>query len=281
MKKITFVALLFISAFLKIQGQGYNNLKYIILPTETQTTDTGGICSSVEQQDFIDNLTTVSDVSALEEATINIEKEVTSSDNSDKYIFIRVTTKSSSGKFTPGPNAETAEEDHYINRISSSNDSNGTIENLSLHAISNSDITEGMCAAAELNAKLMYFVVKVPGGFGSLIEQSATFELTKKNQTKLTLNINIKVVSPLTANLNNDNSIEFSCSPNPAKEVLNVNSAKTIDSVRLLDMTGKVVSNKNVNSKAATLDTSNLVSGIYILKTSIEGKVITKKIVKN
>ncbi|WP_299115400.1 T9SS type A sorting domain-containing protein [uncultured Winogradskyella sp.] len=73
--------------------------------------------------------------------------------------------------------------------------------------------------------------------------------------------------------------IDFSLYPNPAKDVLNIQTNNvTINSVSIYDMLGKeVLSVKEVNN---SIDISNLKSGIYLIKIATNEASVTKKIVK-
>jgi hypothetical protein len=158
-----------------------------------------------------------------------------------------------------------------------------TIDNidqgLSISKSSVGDVTIGDICASNLGTKYLNFIIDINSGFSTVGTKSAVIILkTSKNDLTLTVNIN---TTAATASIATSNKEVILFSPNPAKEVLNVSSDKTIEQVSLLDMTGKVVSYKNINSKGTTIDTSRLVSGVYILKAMIDGKVTTKKIVKN
>ena len=98
------------------------------------------------------------------------------------------------------------------------------------------------------------------------------------NQDSITLKVTGEDV---TLSLSSDAELNFSAGPNPVNNELKISAANTIGNVQILDMTGKEVSNTTIAAKSGSVNTSNLNSGVYILKTSVEGKVITKKIVKN
>lgn len=69
--------------------------------------------------------------------------------------------------------------------------------------------------------------------------------------------------------------------PNPVQHVLNISSATSqIESVHLFDLQGRKVVDKKVDAQQTTLGTSNLQSGVYVLRVIIEGKTGVFKIVK-
>lgn len=74
--------------------------------------------------------------------------------------------------------------------------------------------------------------------------------------------------------------IKLSVYPNPANNMLNLESAQNIESVTLFNLLGQKLLSKDVNNTSAELNISNLQVGTYILQTTIEGQVNTQKIIK-
>lgn len=68
--------------------------------------------------------------------------------------------------------------------------------------------------------------------------------------------------------------------PNPAKNSLTLNAQDSIENVSLYTVLGQKVIDKSPKSKNITLDLSGLQRGVYVVKTAINGKVSTSKIVK-
>ncbi len=69
--------------------------------------------------------------------------------------------------------------------------------------------------------------------------------------------------------------------PNPTSNVVNVKSETLIISVQLIDFTGKVVANKQVNANNYKYDVSNLQAGIYtIVIVTADANIIEKLIVE-
>lgn len=68
--------------------------------------------------------------------------------------------------------------------------------------------------------------------------------------------------------------------PNPANNAITVDSAKTIESIAIVNLLGQEVISKNTNSESVTLDISSLQNGVYILKTTVEGSTATSRIIK-
>lgn len=76
-----------------------------------------------------------------------------------------------------------------------------------------------------------------------------------------------------------DNQLEsrISIHPNPANQQINIKTNEKIDSISVYDISGKVVIDGFDNLKQ--IDISNLRSGIYFLKMSLNDNLITKKII--
>lgn len=73
---------------------------------------------------------------------------------------------------------------------------------------------------------------------------------------------------------------EFTVYPNPTTSGWNINSTKQINSIQVYDVLGKQVVDLNPNSNEVTIDTSNLISGIYIAKINSESGSKTMKLIK-
>jgi photosystem II stability/assembly factor-like uncharacterized protein len=67
--------------------------------------------------------------------------------------------------------------------------------------------------------------------------------------------------------------------PNPAKDLMTIQATSNINEINLYNITGQLVVNKTVNTKKITLNTSDLVAGIYNLKVILDNGTIIKKVV--
>ncbi len=71
----------------------------------------------------------------------------------------------------------------------------------------------------------------------------------------------------------------FSIYPNPATEVVNVNSDYSITNIEMLNYVGQTVYNKqNVDTKAAKINVSGLLNGVYFVKVTTTQGIRTVKI---
>lgn len=68
--------------------------------------------------------------------------------------------------------------------------------------------------------------------------------------------------------------------PNPVKNNLTIEANSIIQKVSLYNILGQEVMSKSPKSNAATLQTSALQKGVYMVKTDIEGNISTSKIIK-
>lgn len=87
----------------------------------------------------------------------------------------------------------------------------------------------------------------------------------------------IKMSDYVTTPVNNQNSI--SVYPNPANDMINLNSAETINSVVISNIAGQTVFSSNPAASAYTIQVGNLASGIYMISVETNGKSLKKKIV--
>lgn len=80
---------------------------------------------------------------------------------------------------------------------------------------------------------------------------------------------------------NNDFSVEnFRIYPNPVRDVLNIQTAATVDAVVVYDVLGKVVLQAQPDAVSPTIDMGNLSSGAYMVQVTIGDATKTVKVVK-
>ena len=68
--------------------------------------------------------------------------------------------------------------------------------------------------------------------------------------------------------------------PNPADQFISVKSSEVLSGIRVIDMTGKEVIRKSIQSSDYSLDLGNLNTGIYFLEASAEGASKTMRFIK-
>jgi hypothetical protein len=83
-----------------------------------------------------------------------------------------------------------------------------------------------------------------------------------------------------TASVNDLKKFNFSAYPNPASNNLNLSASKNIDNVEIFNLIGQKVLHVNPNKISTSINVSTLNSGIYIIKTTIEGLKGSYKFVK-
>lgn len=72
--------------------------------------------------------------------------------------------------------------------------------------------------------------------------------------------------------------VSISISPNPARDVLNINSITCPGSISLINSNGSTVHTARINGPAATLDIARLPAGLYIVRYNCNGDITNKKI---
>ena len=104
-----------------------------------------------------------------------------------------------------------------------------------------------------------------------LIADGGTFS----NGNALGIRLNTSV-----ANLDEISAADFSVYPNPASEVININSNKMLNAtVSVTDLTGKVVKTSTINGLTASVNTSGLNNGIYYVTITDGNSSSTQKVV--
>lgn len=68
--------------------------------------------------------------------------------------------------------------------------------------------------------------------------------------------------------------------PNPAMNLLNIESEMSIEKVTVYNILGQEVISKSPNAELVTLDVSSLQAGVYVVKTSINGNVSSTRFMK-
>lgn len=79
----------------------------------------------------------------------------------------------------------------------------------------------------------------------------------------------------------NENTFNFSVTPNPTTEQIQIISEEDVETYEISDLNGKLVSNGILNDNRSTINVNRLAAGIYIIKvTTTSGKTAAQKIVK-
>ena len=75
-----------------------------------------------------------------------------------------------------------------------------------------------------------------------------------------------------------DIASNFAISPNPTNSILNIQSDTAINSVKIIDITGRSTRPSFENNK---IDVSNLANGIYLIEATTENGIVREKFIKN
>lgn len=79
---------------------------------------------------------------------------------------------------------------------------------------------------------------------------------------------------------NSFNNSGLTAYPNPVRDVLNLGYATEMSKIQVVNMLGQEVMVKNVNSNQTEINLSNLASGSYLVKVSVDNNVKTIKVIK-
>ncbi len=117
------------------------------------------------------------------------------------------------------------------------------------------------CTAAVWNNQLFIFGGNTTSAISSALNSTQSADLS---------NLGIETIKGKST---------FVMYPNPMKDNLNFNSNSPVSKVSIYDFTGRIVLSSNVTEN--TINLSQLQSGQYLVKVTIENEVYTSKLVKN
>jgi len=69
--------------------------------------------------------------------------------------------------------------------------------------------------------------------------------------------------------------------PNPANEIVTIQSSQDINKIEIRDVVGRVVYSSKINNRILSLNTSNFSNNIYFVRCLIDDKLIVKKFTIN
>ena len=99
----------------------------------------------------------------------------------------------------------------------------------------------------------------------------------KKSGTYIVDNITLGAT---VLNVKNNSVLDFSMYPNPTSNMLNISAKEIIQDTHIFNVLGKNVMSVNVNDTKASIDVSNLATGIYLVKYIVNGTRGSAKFVK-
>lgn len=88
------------------------------------------------------------------------------------------------------------------------------------------------------------------------------------------------IIENSTASVDDLKKFNFSAYPNPASNNLTISASKNIENVEIFNLIGQKVMSLSPNTNTKSVDVSNLNTGVYILKATIEGIKGSYKFVK-
>ena len=87
-------------------------------------------------------------------------------------------------------------------------------------------------------------------------------------------------VSCATMAVDEANANSFSYYPNPTSGILNISSKSKIESLEVFNLVGQKVMTINPKDMKSEINMSQLKPGVYMVKATVNGKVITNKVIK-
>lgn len=127
--------------------------------------------------------------------------------------------------------------------------------------------------AVEGNTRLRLLKVNSPSTFAMFWPTGACGNYTTGQVEDYTLNVKEALATGETS----FNKVQFY--PNPVKDILNISSTKKVNSISIYNVAGQLVKTAR-NTNTNTVDMSQLSAGAYVVKTDVEGKTETSKVIK-
>jgi hypothetical protein len=106
------------------------------------------------------------------------------------------------------------------------------------------------------------------------------FKFVSPNQNSTVYLDNMYFYKGTSLGLSDFETANFKMYPNPVSNDLTIEANSTIEKVSVYNLLGQEVLSTSPKSNATTLQTNNLQKGVYIVRTDIDGKVTTTKIIK-
>ncbi len=82
-------------------------------------------------------------------------------------------------------------------------------------------------------------------------------------------------------NIDNNSSQQINIYPNPTKGIFYINNINDFNEIKIIDPTGKIITQKPINNYNQSFDITNYANGLYIIKLIGSNKYTTKSIIKN
>ena len=91
---------------------------------------------------------------------------------------------------------------------------------------------------------------------------------------------NVEVFPTPAASINKFEDANFSLSPNPAKEVLNLKASKAISNIEIYNVMGQKILAKKINAVNNSIDISKLNKGMYLMNVTIDSTTESYRFIK-
>jgi len=125
------------------------------------------------------------------------------------------------------------------------------------------------------------FLISPNNGFvieDVLVDNVSQGEITLYNFENVTANHTIAV--SFTVGIDDNESKAVLIYPNPANQVLNVNSTEYFESLEISNLLGQVILEKMLTTQSTAINISSLKSGVYFIRLKGENNFVTKKFIK-
>ena len=103
-------------------------------------------------------------------------------------------------------------------------------------------------------------------------------------RSKCDVDFNSNWVGPIrtrTLSIDSNDFFGFKFYPNPVTETMNLKASVNIESIKITDVSGKLILSKEINNMSSEVSLPNISKGIYFMKVDMEGRSDVFKFIKN
>ena len=120
------------------------------------------------------------------------------------------------------------------------------------------------------NDQIYIDAVTVTASTGSLVEGGTVATIEELGP----------IHAPAGLDVNTDIGMGVKLFPNPANDMININSDQEIESIKLVSLYGQLIKTIDIKDYSEEIDISNLQAGVYYVLIQVNGEIITQKFVK-
>ena len=140
--------------------------------------------------------------------------------------------------------------------------------------------TSGEVHIKNLDSDHLTFIPEIPGIHGDTLLKNITVNLMDSISLKIIVDSNLIRLDLLTSLKRGKKGPNLKLSPNPTKDIVNVNTNLYESSIEIHDVNGRLQKKERVNGLNSILDLSKFKNGVYFITVKNDEKWTTKPLIK-